>query len=145
MRKAALLLALLCGSVLADTGQPVRPTVFFVEATAFAQKSRPTAAGTAVHDGVVAADPRVLPLGSRIRITGTTAYDGTYLVTDTGPAIKGRHIDIFMPSAAAARQFGVQRVRVQILRRGKGPADARRKEEALYLPSFRYHTGNSML
>jgi len=63
----------------------------------------------------VAADPNVLPLGSRIRISGAGAYNGIYTVTDTGGHIKGRRIDIFIASAAAARRFGRRMVTVQLL------------------------------
>jgi 3D (Asp-Asp-Asp) domain-containing protein len=89
-----------------------------------------TASGTEAHEGTVAADPAVLPLGTRIRITGTTGYDGNYLVTDTGSAVKGRHIDLYLPSEAEAKQFGTQRVRVEIRQIGKGKADARKKDTA---------------
>ena len=106
------------------------PKVLIMEATAFARAPQATAAGTEVHDGTVAADPRILPLGTRIRITGTPGYDGYYLVTDTGAAVKGMHIDIYIPSQAEARQFGTKRVRVTVLRIGKGPADARKKDTA---------------
>jgi len=49
-----------------------------MEATAFARARHVTAAGTAPHVGVVAADPTVLPLGTRIRIIGSNGYDGNY-------------------------------------------------------------------
>lgn len=72
-----------------------------------------TAAGGEVHHGTVAADPRVLPLGSRIRIHGRR-IGGTYVVEDQGAAVKGRRIDIFMPSCKQARRFGRQRVTVTV-------------------------------
>src|ERR1051326_6012051 len=56
--------------------RPVR--TLRMEATAFTLHSRPTAAGTVPHRGIVAADPAVLPLGSRIRITRAGAYNGIY-------------------------------------------------------------------
>jgi 3D (Asp-Asp-Asp) domain-containing protein len=65
-----------------------------MKATACARGPQATAAGIEVHEGIVAADPLVLPLGTRIRITGTAGYDGNYLVTDTGAAVKGRQIDL---------------------------------------------------
>src|ERR1700733_6574177 len=57
-------------------------------ATAYCLKGR-TALGGGVRRGIVAADPRVLPLGSQIQIDGG-GYSGIYTVTDTGGAIKGR-------------------------------------------------------
>ena len=65
-------------------------------ATAYCLKGR-TASGSSVRRGIVAADPRILPLGSRIQIHNG-AYSGTYTVADTGGGIKGRRLDIWMPS-----------------------------------------------
>lgn len=77
-----------------------------------------TAKGTMTREGTVAADPNILPLGSRIHISGAGAYSGVYHVTDTGASVKGRRIDIYMPSTHAARRFGRKIVRVRILSRG---------------------------
>ena len=99
-----------------------------MEATAFAQDRKPTASGTVPHSGIVAADPAVLPLGSRIRVTGAGGYNGTYTVTDTGSKINGRHIDLYVPSAARAKAFGKKIVRVRLLEIGKGKQDARDKD-----------------
>ena len=99
-----------------------------MEATAFTLHSRPTAAGTVPHRGIVAADPAVLPLGSRIRITRAGLYNGIYIVTDTGNRIGGRHIDLYMRSTAEARQFGKKTVMVQVLDTGAGKEDARDKD-----------------
>ncbi len=82
-----------------------------------------TAKGTLPHEGIVAADPAVLPLGSVIRITGAGAYTGTYAVTDTGSKIAGRKIDIYLPSAAEAKQFGKKTVIVRVLSRGDNRKD----------------------
>lgn len=73
-------------------------------ATAYCLRGR-TATGGNVRRGIVAADPRVLPLGSRIQITAG-GYTGIYTVTDTGGAVKGRKLDIWVPSCSEARQFG---------------------------------------
>jgi rare lipoprotein A len=129
MRKTILLLAVMYGSLLAQV-RSAPPRVMVMEATAFSRAVSPTASGTEAHEGVVAADPAVLPLGTRIRVTGTTGYDGYYLVTDTGSAVKGAHIDIYLSSTAEAKQFGTQKVRVEIRQIGKGKADAQRKDTA---------------
>ena len=105
------------------------PHVLFMEATAFSHARQPTAAGTQAHVGVVAADPKVLPLGTRIRVSGTHGYDGNYLVTDTGAAVKGRHIDLYLPSTIQAQQFGKKTVKVRILRTGHGIASAQRRDQ----------------
>jgi 3D (Asp-Asp-Asp) domain-containing protein len=79
-------------------------------ATAYCLKGR-TALGHGVRRGIIAADPRVLKLGSSINL-GAGAYSGTYLVSDTGGNVKGRKIDIWMPSCAEARRFGRRTVTV---------------------------------
>lgn len=49
---------------------------------------------------------------------------GTYTVTDTGAAVKGHDVDIFMTSCAAAKRFGKRLVTARVLKRGPAP-DAR--------------------
>ena len=82
-------------------------------ATAYCLKGR-TALGHGVRRGVIAADPRVLRLGSRINL-GAGSYSGEYLVSDTGGNVKGRKIDIWMPSCAEARRFGRRTVSISPL------------------------------
>ncbi len=94
------------------------------EATAYTLEGT-TASGSKVRDGIVAADPKVLPLGSRIRVTGAGPYDGDYVVTDTGREIKGNEIDIYIRNNAEAKRFGRQQVQVEVLERGSGPRAAR--------------------
>jgi 3D (Asp-Asp-Asp) domain-containing protein len=82
-------------------------------ATAYCLKGR-TASGGSVRRGIVAADRRVLPLGTRIQITAG-AYSGTYTVADTGGAVKGNVLDIWMPSCSEANRFGRKTVQVSIV------------------------------
>lgn len=82
-------------------------------ATAYCLKGR-TATGGGVRRGIVAADPRVLRLGSSI-LLGAGSYSGQYKVTDTGGSVRGRKIDIWVPSCAEARRFGRRTVTVSIL------------------------------
>jgi 3D (Asp-Asp-Asp) domain-containing protein len=86
-----------------------------MEATAFSVAARATAAGPPPQRWIVAADPAVLPLGSRIHVSGAGVYSGIYLVADTGSKVRGRHIDVFIPSAAAAKRFGRKIVMVELL------------------------------
>jgi 3D (Asp-Asp-Asp) domain-containing protein len=72
-----------------------------------------SANGSSSRKGTVAADPRVLPLGSRIRVRGAGAYSGEYTVIDSG--VKGNVIDIYMASGSEARKFGRKKVDVEIL------------------------------
>ena len=82
-------------------------------ATAYCLRGR-TAMGHGVRRGVIAADPRVLRLGSRVNL-GAGAYSGQYLVSDTGGAVRGRKIDIWVPSCAEARRFGRRTVTIGVL------------------------------
>jgi 3D (Asp-Asp-Asp) domain-containing protein len=89
------------------------------EATAYSIEGE-TASGAQTRKGIVAADPKVLPIGSRIRVQGAGQYDGEYTVTDTGPEIKGREIDIYIANNAEAKRFGRKKVSVELLERGDG-------------------------
>jgi 3D (Asp-Asp-Asp) domain-containing protein len=82
-------------------------------ATAYCLKGR-TASGSGVRRGIVAADPRVLPLGTRINLNAGS-YTGSYVVADTGGAVKGRKLDIWVPSCSEARRFGRRSVKVSVL------------------------------
>lgn len=88
-------------------------------ATAYSQGGI-TASGEWTHRHVVAADPAVLPLGTRIQIRRAGKYSGEYVVADTGAKVAGRKLDIYLPSTAECRRFGVKRVRVQVLELGDG-------------------------
>ena len=79
-------------------------------ATAYCLRGR-TATGGSVRRGIIAADPRVLRLGSTVRLEGG-GYSGTYQVTDTGGRIKGKKLDIWMPSCSEARRFGRRNIQV---------------------------------
>ena len=70
-----------------------------------------TAMGHPVRRGLIAADPRVLKLGSKVYVSAGQ-WSGTYLVSDTGGAIKGKKIDIWVPGCAEARKFGRRSVQV---------------------------------
>lgn len=63
-----------------------------------------TASGLWPEPGMVAVDPRVIPLGSRVWVEGL----GTFLATDTGSLVKGAHIDVFGWSYQDALAWGVQ-------------------------------------
>ncbi len=82
-------------------------------ATAYSLRGR-TASGQYVSRGLIAADPRHLPLGTRVRLDAGP-WSGEYLVADTGGAIKGRKIDIWTPSTREALQFGRRNVKLTVL------------------------------
>ena len=99
----------------AEAGLPVPEPVTYV-ATAYSLRGR-TASGRYVTQGIIAADPRVLPLGSRVRLEAGR-WSGDYLVADTGSRIKGRKIDIWTPSTREAMRFGRRKVKLTILTYG---------------------------
>jgi len=70
-----------------------------------------TATGQGVRRGIIAADPRVLKLGSKVYISAGT-WSGVYTVADTGGAIKGKKIDIWVPGCSEARRFGRRSVQI---------------------------------
>lgn len=82
-------------------------------ATAYSLRGR-TASGRYVSQGIIAADPRILPLGSRVRLEAGP-WSGEYLVADTGGAIRGRKIDIWTPTSREAMRFGRRKVKLTVL------------------------------
>lgn len=99
--------------ILNNTNNIVLSEAKAFRATAYCLKGR-TASGGSVRRGIVAADRRVLPLGTRIQISAG-AYSGTYTVADTGGAVKGHILDIWMPSCAEANRFGRRTVMVSVV------------------------------
>lgn len=79
-----------------------------------------TFSGLKVEPGHIAVDPKVIPLLSEVYIEGLDAYSqrysGKYLATDTGSAIKGYRIDIYMEDLKEALRFGRRKVKVYVLR-----------------------------
>lgn len=94
------------------------------QATAYCAGKR-TSDGGRVREGVVAADPFELPFGSILQIHDdepTAAgmvhgvADGTYVVADTGSAVVGRVLDIYMRDCDKAKRFGRRLITVWRLR-----------------------------
>jgi peptidoglycan DL-endopeptidase CwlO len=69
-----------------------------------------TATGLPVGPGIVAVDPSVIPLGTRMRIPGY----GAGVAADTGPAIQGLRIDLWFPTQAAALAWGWRTVTIEL-------------------------------
>jgi 3D (Asp-Asp-Asp) domain-containing protein len=67
--------------------------------------------GQGVRRGMIAADPRVLKMGSRVYINAGQ-WSGLYTVGDTGGAIRGKRIDIWVPGCSEARRFGRRAVQI---------------------------------
>ena len=101
MKKIILTLALFLGFTITLNAEPY-------VATAYCHTGK-TASGRQAGYGVIAVDPRIIKLGSKVKINGKT-----YVAADTGGVIKGRKIDIWM-SCSEAKQFGRRKVDLQIL------------------------------
>ena len=92
---------------------------FYVSATAYTAScngcSGITATGIDLRSNpglkVIAVDPSVIPLGSKVWVEGY----GYAVAGDTGGAIKGMKIDLFMPNKDQAFGFGRKQVRIKIL------------------------------
>jgi peptidoglycan DL-endopeptidase CwlO len=69
-----------------------------------------TATGIPVSSGVIAVDPAVIPLGTRMFVPGY----GEGVAADTGSAVKGAMIDVWFPTCARARQWGRRTVTITL-------------------------------
>lgn len=94
---------------------PVTPPIGYV-ATAYSLRGR-GASGLGVRKGTIAADPRVLPFGTRVRLDAGP-YSGEYIVTDSGSAVKGNKIDVWVPTYSEACRFGRRSIKLTVLSYG---------------------------
>lgn len=88
-------------------------------ATAYSLSGK-TTSGRTVRRGVIAADPRVLPLGTRVRLEAGN-YSGEYLVSETKSNLDvgiTKRIGIWTPSEAEAKQFGERPINLTVLSYG---------------------------
>ncbi len=90
-------------------------------ATAYC-KGDTTASGVVVRTGIAAADPALLPVGTVVRVDmPNPRYSGIWTIMDTGPAVQGRVLDLYLWSCHEALAFGRRPVRVTVLRLGWHP------------------------
>ena len=110
---AAALVGLIVGLEGSAFGQPQAPRAYRLKVDAVAY-SLPgsTALGVPVRKGVVAVDPKLIPLGTKLHVPGY----GPGLAADVGYAIKGKVIDLWFPSMAKARQWGRRTVTITVYR-----------------------------
>jgi 3D (Asp-Asp-Asp) domain-containing protein len=112
--------------------RPAPGTRLQFKATAYC-KGQTTASGVAARSGVVAADESLLPVGSVIQADfEMPEYNGVYTVMDTGPAVQGREVDVYMWSCFEALRFGRQDVHIVVLRLGWNPKDSTPLIETLF-------------
>lgn len=103
------------------SGTPLPGTKLLFHATAYC-KGTTTASGVNVRSGIAASDPQLLPVGSVISVnTGDSKNSGIYTIMDTGPAVQGRILDLYMWSCHEALAFGRKQVQVTVLRLGWSP------------------------
>jgi peptidoglycan DL-endopeptidase CwlO len=119
--RTATLAAETAGSVVSLTAQPLVPQSespavrraagqrLTVLATAYSLPGS-TASGLPVGPGIVAVDPTVIPLGTRMTIPGY----GEGVAADTGTAVKGLRIDVWFPTLAQARAWGLRSVTITL-------------------------------
>ena len=106
--------------VVTDEGTFSFSKVLTVCATAYSgeiSSGKITCLGKVPHWGTVAVDPRVIPLGTKMYIAsedGSTVY-GYCVAGDTGGAIRGNRVDLFMPTERECRAFGRRTMKVYIL------------------------------
>ena len=89
--------------------------VYTMEATAYlptdGSATGTTATGIPAQRGVVAVDPNVIPLGSKVYIPGY----GVAIAADTGGAIRGQKVDLCMETYGECMNFGRRDIEVYVL------------------------------
>jgi len=85
------------------------PRTITVSSTGYSIRGR-TSTGMQTSPGVVAVDPAVIPLGTRLTIPGY----GTGIAADTGGSVHGNVIDLWFPTMQQARAWGRQTVTITI-------------------------------
>jgi 3D (Asp-Asp-Asp) domain-containing protein/peptidoglycan hydrolase CwlO-like protein len=93
----------------APTGPPAPGTRMTVSSTGYCLRGR-TSTGIPTGWGVVAVDPAVIPLGTRMTIPGY----GEGVAADTGSAVRGAMIDVWFPSCSQALEWGRKVVTITI-------------------------------
>lgn len=83
---------------------------YVMRATAYCIPGGTTATGAAVRTGIIAVDPRVIPLGKNVYVEGY----GVARALDTGGSIRGNRIDLYMNSQQEALSWGVRNVLVYV-------------------------------
>ena len=96
--------------------------VLDIKATAYApgphdndQWGNKTFIGSQVRPGIIAVDPNVIPLGSKVYIQYPDGHGEYAIAEDTGGAIKGNRVDIAKWTVNEAKDFGIQNVKVFVV------------------------------
>jgi 3D (Asp-Asp-Asp) domain-containing protein len=91
---------------------PVQLTAYCLQGT--------TRRDNPVREGIVAADPRIFPLGGYVEVYVGRKYHGRFLIDDTGGVIREGILDIWTPSCREARRFGRRRGIAVVVARPRG-------------------------
>lgn len=82
-----------------------------VEATAYTYTGNKTATGVEPREGLIAVDPKVIAMGSKVYVEGY----GYAIAADTGGAILGNRIDVFFPTLRQCIDWGRKPVHIYVL------------------------------
>jgi len=82
-----------------------------VEATAYTYTGNKTATGVEPREGLIAVDPKVIAMGSKVYVQGY----GYAIAADTGGAIRGNRIDVFFPTLRQCIDWGRKSVHIYVL------------------------------
>ena len=106
----------------ADNAPTSYKQVLDIKATAYApgphdndQWGNKTYIGSQVRPGIIAVDPSVIPLGSRVYIEYPDGHGEYAVAEDTGGAIKGNRVDIAKWTVSEAQDFGIKNVKVYVV------------------------------
>jgi 3D (Asp-Asp-Asp) domain-containing protein len=80
---------------------PVRISLYCLRGT--------TRRGHRVRAGIMAADPRLFPLGRYVEVYLGERWIGRFLVDDTGRRITGDRVDVWVADCDRASEFGIRR------------------------------------
>ena len=83
-----------------------------VEATAYTYTGNKTASGLVTRKGLIAVDPKVIPMGSKLYVEGY----GYAIAADTGGDIRGNRIDVFFTTLRQCLDWGRRPVRIYVLK-----------------------------
>ncbi|RDY29217.1 hypothetical protein CHL78_002605 [Romboutsia weinsteinii] len=81
-----------------------------VKATAYAGDTI-TSTGTVPKWGTIAVDPTIIPYGTKVYIP---EFDKVFIAEDTGSAIKGNRIDIFMDTEEHCNEWGIRSIEIYL-------------------------------
>jgi len=98
------------GKVLESPKMNIRVTLN-VDSTAYTFTGNKTATGVQPSQGMIAVDPKVIPLGSRVYVEGY----GYAIAADTGGAIRGNRIDVFFPTLRQCINWGRKSIHIYII------------------------------